>query len=132
MKMRTKLALVGVLGLFLSLNLTAQKPADLVGTWVGLATLEGMGDPNELTLVLDLKDGELVGHMSDQYETMIEAPISEIKLGEGEFNFSVVAMGPGGQDLTLIFKMKMDVDSMKGTLEVPDMSLNGKWEATKQ
>jgi hypothetical protein len=132
MKMRTKLALVGVLGLFLSLSLTAQKPADLVGTWVGLATLEGMGDPNELTLVLDLKDGELVGHMSDQYETMIEAPISEIKLGEGEFNFSVVAMGPGGQDLTLIFKMKMDVDSMKGTLEVPDMSLNGKWEATKQ
>ncbi len=63
-----------------------------------------MGDSNELTLVLDLKDGKLMGHMSDQYETMIEAPISEINLGEGTFNFSVVAIGPGGQDLTLIFR----------------------------
>ena len=36
----------------LGICLFAQKPADLVGTWVGEANLEGM-DPNELTLVLD-------------------------------------------------------------------------------
>jgi len=41
-------------------------------------------------------------------------------------------MGPGVQNLTLIFKMKVEGDSMSGTLEVPDMGVNGEWEAKKQ
>lgn len=130
--MKTNLILILVVGFFMSLVLFAQKPAELTGTWVGSATLEGMGDPNELTLVLELKDGELTGHMSDQFETMVESPISEVELGEGVFKFSTYAMGPGGQNLTLIFKMKVDGDSMSGVLEVPDMEVTGEWEATKQ
>jgi hypothetical protein len=132
MKISTRLALILALGLFMSLNVMAQKPADLVGTWVGSATLEGMGDPNELTLVLELKEGNLTGHMSDQFETMLESPISEVELGEGVFKFSTYAMGPGGQNMTLIFKMKIDGDSMTGDLEIPDMGMKGAWEATKQ
>lgn len=132
MKMMTRLALFLALGFLLSVSLMAQKPVDLVGTWAGSATLEGMGDPNELTLVLELKEGELTGHMSDQFETMVESPISEVEVGEGIFKFSTYAMGPGGQNLTLIFKMKVEGDSMSGTLEVPDMGVNGEWEATKQ
>ena len=104
----------------------------MVGTWTGSATLEGMGDPNELTLVLEVKDGQLTGHMSDQFETMMESPISDIELGEGTFKFSTSAIGPGGGNLTLIFTMKVDGDSMSGVLEVPDMGVNGEWEATKQ
>jgi hypothetical protein len=130
--MRTNLILIMAVGFFVSFALSVQKPADMAGTWVGSATLEGMGDPNELTLVLELKDGELTGHMSDQFETMVESPISEVELGEGVFKFSTFAMGPGGQNLTLIFKMKVDGDSMSGVLEVPDMGVNGEWEATKQ
>jgi hypothetical protein len=110
----------------------AQKPEDLAGTWIGSATLERMGDPNELTLVLELKDGELKGHMSDQFETMTESPISDVELGDGAFTFSTYAIGPGGGNLTLVFKMKVDGDSMSGVLEVPDMGVNGEWEATKQ
>jgi hypothetical protein len=131
-KMKLKLTLILTVGLFISLSLLAQKPADMVGTWVGSATLEGMGDPNELTLVLELKEGELVGHMSDQFDTMTESPISDVELGEGNFKFSTYAIGPGGGNLTLIFKMKVDGDSMIGVLEVPDMGVNGEWEATKQ
>ncbi|MGD9344842.1 MAG: hypothetical protein PVH84_03205 [Candidatus Aminicenantes bacterium] len=129
---RTNLILIMAVGLFVSLALFAQKPADMAGTWVGSATLEGMGDPNELTLVLELKNGELTGHMSDQFETMVESPISEVELGEGTFKFSTYAIGPGGGNLNLIFKMKVDGDSMSGVLEVPDMELSGEWEATKQ
>jgi hypothetical protein len=129
--MRTKLITILAVGFFLSLGLFAQKPEDMAGTWVGLATLEGM-DSNELTLVLELKDGELTGHMSDQFDTMVESPISEVELAEGVFNFSSYAMGPGGQNLTLIFKMKVEGDSMTGLLEVPDMDISGEWEATKQ
>jgi hypothetical protein len=129
---RVNLIFIVTVGFCVSLGLFAQKPADMAGTWVGSATLEGMGDPNELTLVLELKEGELTGHMSDQFDTMAESPISEVELGEGTFKFSTYAIGPGGGNLTLIFTMKVDGDSMSGVLEVPDMEVTGKWEATKQ
>jgi len=132
MKRKTRLALILSLGLCLTISLTAQKPVDMIGTWVGLSTLEGMAEANELVLVLELKEGNLVGHMTDQYGTMSESPIDEIKLEDGVFSFSAVGMGPGGQELTLIFKMNVDGDSMDGTLEIADMGMNGTWEATKQ
>lgn len=132
MKIKTRLALILALGLCVSVSLIAQKPADLVGTWIGMGTLEGMEDPNELTLVLELEEGKLTGHMTDQFEFMTGTPISEIKLEEGAFSFSVVSMGPEGQELPLIFKMKVDGDSMKGELDIPAMGMNGTWEATKQ
>lgn len=132
MNLKRKAAFVLALGMFVSITLLAQKPEDMVGTWSGSATLEGMGDPNELTLVLKLEDGKLAGHMSDQFETMLESPISEVELGDGTFKFSTFARGPGGGNLTLIFKMKIEGDSMSGILEVPDMGAKGEWEATKQ
>jgi hypothetical protein len=132
MKIRTRFALILALGLCVSVNLLAQKPSDMVGTWVGNATLEGMAEPNEFTLVLELKEGELSGHMTDQYGSMSEAPISDIKLEEGIFGFSVIAIGPSGEELKLILKMNVDGDSMKGMFEIPDMGMNGTWEAAKQ
>lgn len=132
MKTKIRLALILALGLCASVNLLAQKPSDMVGTWAGNAMLEGMAEPNEFTLVLELKEGELSGHMTDQYGSMSEAPISEIKLEDGVFSFSVVAIGPGGEELELILEMNVDGDSMEGTLEIPDMGMTGTWEAAKQ
>jgi hypothetical protein len=132
MKIKKSFTLILVLGICVTVNLMAQKPADMVGTWVGLATLEGMDEPNEFTLVLEMKDGSLAGHMTDQHGSMTEAPIDEIKLEEGVFSFSVLATGPSGEEITLVLKMNVEGDSMKGTLEIPDMGMNGAWEATKQ
>ncbi len=131
MKIKARLALFLALGLCVSVSLIAQKPADLVGTWVGMGTLEGMGD-NELTLVLELKEGTLTGHMTDQFESMSEAPISEIKLEEGVFSFSVDATSPDGQEFPCAFKMKVDGDSMDRELDIPAMGMSGTWEATRQ
>ena len=125
MKIKTRLALILALGVCLTINLTAQKPADMAGTWIGLATLEGMAEANELVLVLELKEGNLAGHMTNQFGTVIETPIDEIKLEEGVFSFSVKGMGPGGQEITLILKMNIDGDSMEGTLEIANMGMNG-------
>ena len=122
--------MIGLL-LFACFSLSAQKPADLVGTWEGEATLEGEAEPNVLTLVLELKEGELQGHMTDQFDTMFEAPISEINLEDGTFSFSVL-LDAGGQSAEVLFKMKVDGDSMEGSLEIPDMGMPGTWEATKQ
>ena len=128
----TRLVLILALGLCLTVNLTAQKPADMVGTWVGMANLEGMDEPNEFTLVIEMKDGKLGGHITDQYGAMDESPINEIKLEEGVFSFSFIAAGPGGGEIKIVLKMNVEGDSMEGTLEIPDMALNGTWEATKQ
>ena len=132
MKHMTRLALILALGFCLTVNLMAQKPEDMVGTWVGLATLEGMAEPNEFVLVMEMKEGNLAGHLTDQYGTLNEAPIDEIELGEGIFSFSVVGTAPGGQEFNMVLKMNVDDDSMEGTLEIEEMGMNGTWEATKQ
>jgi hypothetical protein len=131
MKIAAKMIFVLILGLCVSVNLMAQKPADLVGTWIGPATAESEAEPNELTLILALEEGKLSGTMSGQYGVLNEASLYDISLSEGVFKFSVKAIGPSGEELAINFEMKIDGDSMKGTLEIPDMGIGGAWEATK-
>jgi len=131
MRRSVKLTLLAVLMMFTGLTLLAQKPADMVGTWMGLATLEGEAEPNELTLVLKLDDGKLTGHITDQYGAFNENPIEEVTLEKGSFNFTVKAESPQGT-LTIKFVMTVEEDSMDGTLEIEEMGAAGTWEATKQ
>lgn len=128
---KTKWAFVIAMIVLTSFSLSAQKPADMVGTWEGEGTLQGMEDSNVLTLVLKLEDGELSGHMTDQYGSMAEAPIDEVHLEDGTFSFTVNADMGDGQFLMKL-SMKVDGDSMEGKLEIPDMGMTGTWEATKQ
>jgi hypothetical protein len=131
MKAKAKLTILVAVVMLAAISMYAQKPSDLVGTWVGEATVEGEPQPNELTLVLELKDGKLSGKMSDQYGTMNETQVDEISLEEGIFSFSVQAELPGGP-IKLAFQMKVTGDSMEGELTIPDMGMSGKWEATRQ
>jgi hypothetical protein len=132
MKFAAKLVGMTALMLLTSVSLFAQKPADMVGTWSGLATLEGQDAPNDLVLVLELKEGKLAGHVTDQYGTMNLAPISEITLDQGTLTFTVSVAGPGGAQVALKFKMKVSGDAMKGELVVPEMGMKGTWEAAKK
>jgi hypothetical protein len=125
------LGITAVLCLF-GLFLEAQKPADLVGTWSGLATLEGLDAPNELTLVLELKEGKLAGTLSDQYGTINDFPISDIVLDKGTLSFASPVVGPGGEQMSIKFKMTLTGDSMKGEIEVPEMGMKGAWESAKR
>jgi hypothetical protein len=130
--MRTKQLIFSALILFTGLGLMAQKPAELVGTWGGEATLDIETEPNYLTLVLELKDGKLAGHMTGEYGTLDESPLSEITLEDGVFGFMVMASGPGGGEVAIKFKMKVSKDAMEGTLDIPDMGASGTWEASLQ
>jgi len=114
------------------LSLYAQKPADLVGTWSGAATLVGVDAPNELTLVLELKEGKLAGTMSDQYGTINQFPISDVTLEKGVLSFSSPVAGPGGQQATIKYKMTLAGNTMKGEMEIPEMGMTGAWEAAKK
>ena len=132
MKIAVKVILLLMIGLIISFNLFGQKTEDLAGTWIGPATLEGEGDPNELTLVLELEEGELKGHMTGQYGTLNQSVLSDIELGDGVFKFTVQAIGPGGGEIAIDFEMSVEGETMKGTLNVPDMGVGGTWEADKQ
>jgi hypothetical protein len=132
--MRNRTLITG-LAAFLCLigsSLQAQKPADLVGTWSGQATLEGLDAPNELTLVLELKEGKLAGTMTDQYGTINQFPISDVVLDKGILSFSAPVVGRGGEQMSLKFKMTLSEDAMKGEIEVPEMGMKGAWEAAKK
>ncbi len=131
--MKPKACAIGLaaLLLFFNLSLQAQKPTDLVGTWSGLATLEGLDAPNELTLVLELKEGKLAGSMTDQYGTINGFPISDVVLAEGTLSFTSPVVGPAGDQLSIKFKMTLSGDTMKGEIEVPEMGMTGAWEAAK-
>jgi hypothetical protein len=109
----------------------AQQPADMVGTWSGEATLEGMDEPNILTLVLEMKEGKLAGHMTDQYGA-VDSDVKDIVLEQGAFNFTAPVMLPQGGQGSILFKMRLSGDSMKGEIEIPEMSAKGTWQATKQ
>jgi len=131
MKIKAKLTILLAAVMLAVISMSAQKPSDLVGTWVGEATVEGEPQPNELTLVLELEDGKLSGKMTDQYGAMNETQVDEISLEEGVFSFSVQVELPDGA-VKIVFKMKVTGDSMEGELSIPDMGVTGKWEATRQ
>ncbi len=130
--MRTRWTFIVSLIFLTSLALHAQKPADLAGTWGGEATLDMETEANFLTLILEMKEGKLSGHMTGEYGTLDESPLSEIKLEEDTFSFKVMAAGPGGGEITITFKMKVTGESMEGVLEIPDMGATGTWEAQLQ
>ncbi len=131
MKLARKTMVVAAVALWMVMILSAQQPADLVGTWSGDATLEGMDEPNTLTLVLQMKEGKLAGHMTDQYGA-IDGDISNIVVEPGTFSFSVPVLFGQGNQGTINFKMKVLKNIMKGEIEIPEMSAKGTWQATKQ
>jgi len=107
------------------------EPADIEGTWIGLATIEMEAEPNELTLIINKIDGKLTGVMSDQFGVIPDLSANNIKLENGVVTFDVLAAMPQG-DLTIKFNMKVDGTTMKGELEAVEMAAKGTWEAKKQ
>jgi len=131
MRLARRATAAAAMVLWVSMILAAQQPADLAGTWSGEATLEGMDEPNTLTLVLTLKEGKLAGHMTDQFGA-IDSDIKDVVLEQGAFNFSTPLNLPSGGQGTINFKMKVSGDAMKGEIEIPEMSAKGAWGASKQ
>ena len=131
MKRTLRMTFSIMLALMISIGLMAQKPEDLTGIWVGSATLDVEAEPNELTLVLEMIDGNLTGKITDQYGTMNDKQIEKISLEEAIFSFSVSLEVPSGT-FTLEFKMNVSGETMKGELSVPELGASGTWEANKQ
>ena len=85
---------------------------DPTGNWKWSIT--GMdGQPREITLKLELKDGQLTGSVSGRRG---ETPISSASFKEGQIAFSVVREFRGNKFETK-YDGKLDGDTIKGTVE---------------
>jgi hypothetical protein len=88
--------------------------ADPAGTWKW--SFPGRdGQPRDVTLKLELKDGQLTGSMSGYRG---ETPISDASFKEGQIAFSVVREFNGNKVETK-YLGKLDGDTIKGTSEGP-------------
>jgi hypothetical protein len=106
-----------------------QEKVNLVGTWIGAATMEGQPD-NELTLVMVEKEGKLSGTITGEYGTLVDTPLENIKLENNVFSFDVM-VSTGGGEIKAVFKMKVDGDKMEGEFDIPDMGMGGTWSAER-
>jgi len=106
-----------------------QGEVNLVGTWVGPASLEGQPE-NELTLVMVEKEGKLTGTVTGEYGTLLDTPLENIKLENNVFTFDIV-INADGNEIKAVFKMNVDGDKMEGEFDLPDMGAGGTWTADR-
>lgn len=86
--------------------------ADIAGTWKW--SFPGRdGQPREVTLKLELKDGQLTGSMSGFRG---ETPISDASFKDGQVAFSIVREFNGNKFETK-YQGTLDGDTIKGTSE---------------
>lgn len=93
------------------------------GTWTW--TQPGRGDrPGvDLSLVLEVKDGQLAGTMKGfqmgQFEVP-DTPISDASFKDGVVKFSVTREGRNGNKMTSKYEAKLEGDTLKGSVERPN------------
>jgi hypothetical protein len=107
----------------------SQETVNLVGTWIGPAVLEGQPD-NELTLVMEEKEGKLAGTVTGEYGTLVDTPLENIKLEKNVFSFDII-IDAQGTEIKAVFKMTVEGDKMEGEFEIPDMGAGGTWSAER-
>jgi hypothetical protein len=103
--------------------------ADPAGTWKW--SFPGRdGQPREVTLKLELKDGQLTGSLSGFRG---ETPISDASFKDGQIAFSVVREFNGNKVETK-YQGKLDGDTIKGSSEGPNRDgqvTKRDWTATR-
>jgi hypothetical protein len=102
---------------------------DPTGTWKW--TVPGRdGQPREVTLKLELKDGQLAGSMSGFRG---ETPLSDASFKDDQIAFSVVREFNGNKFETK-YQGKLDGDTLKGSSEGPGRDgqiTKREWTATR-
>jgi len=129
----TKILLsVTIIALFISAPLFSQEKTDLSGTWTGGATFDNRPDMvNEISMVIAQKEGKLTGEIFDEFNSLVDTPVKNIKFEKGILTFDTLVM-LRGEEQSIKFKMTVKGMSMEGTITVPELDWKGKWKANKQ
>ena len=109
---------------------SAAQAGDPTGSWKWKITTPN-GDTIDTSLKLELKDGNLTGTYGNQFG---ESPIKEASFRDETVAFSV-DRELGGNKFTIKYNGKLDGDSIKGSIELPDFGGGGPtkmdWNATR-
>jgi hypothetical protein len=114
-KMTAWLAIAGMLLLFVG-GLTYAGEKDLVGTWIGETGVPDAPEPDKLTIVFAMKDGELTGTFTDTLGFASEAPLEDIKYEDGSLTFHF-DVSDGYDTFPIYCTLKVEGDSMTGYWE---------------
>jgi hypothetical protein len=88
--------------------------SDITGTWVGETAVPDALEPDILTLVLETKEGKLVGKVSDSMGYAEDTECLDIKYEKNELTFYFEITD--GYDVQPIYiSLKIEGDSMVGT-----------------
>ena len=113
------------IALSLALSPLAQEKADtgkILGTW----NLEVFAGDQTYSLVLNISEanGQLAGKVSESMGTFTDVPISEIFFDGVAFRFSFISpTPPDGASRTVKADLKLNQDTMGGTISVPDLDI---------
>jgi hypothetical protein len=91
---------------------------DLTGTWEGSTIVPDQGE-DELTLVIEKKEGEYAATLSDTLGMLMDTECEDIEFKEGTltFNFTIVQ---DIESLTVWITLEVEGDTMKGYWETGD------------
>jgi hypothetical protein len=127
--MKKTLGLLSTVSICLLFAAGAQA-GDPAGSWKWKITTPN-GDTIETSLKLELKDGSLTGTYANQFG---ESPIKDASFKDETVAFSV-DREMGGNKFTIKYSGKLDGDSIKGSIELPDFGGGGPtkmdWIATR-
>jgi len=103
-----------------------KKEINLAGTWKGVINLDDGADG--VTMVLEYKEGELTGTLTDKFGHFEKTAMKEIKLENNKFSFVIDASTTEG-DVRVKKTAVIKGDTMEGTWEI--FGNNGTWNAKK-
>ena len=97
---------------------------DLSGTWVGETEVPDAPEPDKVTLVLKMVDGEYEGTVTDSLGMADEAECEDIELDGNKLSMRFEIINPDGDYIQIYFTATVEGDTMKGYWESEDGNSN--------
>ena len=87
--------------------------ADITGTWVGTAVVPDAMEPDELTLVIQKKDGVYTGIINDSMGMLQDTECEDIKYEDGKLTMHF-SIPQDYEDMVISCELKVEGDTMTG------------------
>lgn len=118
----------GVTGSWTTNRVKVEK-VDLTGTWVGPAETPDGSD--QITCVLEHKDGKITGTLTDEMGYLSSAPITSAKLTGDNVYLETTVSTPDGS-MKLVLRGSLKGNTITGNWELPDTGETGPWKIVKK
>jgi hypothetical protein len=104
------------------------------GTWHGMALRENRADPSrQWTLVLSLKNGRLLGVISDDIGELRRKKVDDLRVVDGQLHFSITYETARGLQVNCRHRADWQDDKLLSVFEGREggRAFEGKWEAER-